>query len=122
MGDGNFKQRLLSNTALKQLKMDDHGIFYYKKKTILAIKLATTPKKKFQNAVRRVVNEIRFTKLFGHVKKTELEKIARNANHALFLNKTEQSQKVDIEMMLKLEIKETALSVLEKTEVRLLSI
>lgn len=31
MGDGNFKQRLLSNTALKQLKMDDHGIFYYKK-------------------------------------------------------------------------------------------
>ncbi|CAG5091340.1 Oidioi.mRNA.OKI2018_I69.PAR.g12984.t1.cds [Oikopleura dioica] len=101
MGDGNFKQRLLSNTALKQLKMDDQ---------------ATTPRKRFQNAVRRVVNEIRFTKLFGHVKKTELEKIARNANHALFLNRKEQSQKVDIEMMLKLEIKETALRVLEKTE------
>ena len=65
-----------------------------------------------------MVNEIRFTKLFGHVKKTELERIARNANHALLLNRKEQEQKVSIEMILKMEIKETALSVLEKTEVK----
>jgi len=99
MGDVNFKQRLLSNTALKKLEVED-----------------STPKKRFQNAIRRVVHEIRFTKLFGHVKKTELERIARNANHALLLNRKEQEQKVSIEMILKMEIKETALSVLEKTE------
>jgi hypothetical protein len=36
------------------------------------------------------------------------------------LNRKEQEQKVSIEMILKMEIKETALSVLEKTEVKFL--
>ena len=117
MGDANFKQRLLSNTALKKLEVEGNHL-----KHTLHINhfhLDSTPKKRFQKAIRRVVHEIRFTKLFGHVKKTELERIARNANHALLLNRKEQEQKVSIEMILKMEIKETALSVLEKTEVQL---
>lgn len=115
MGDANFKQRLLSNTALKKLEVEGNGqkqTYYYYHNFV-----DNTPKKRFQKAIRRVVHEIRFTKLFGHVKKTELERIARNANHALLLNRKEQEQKVSIEMILKMEIKETALSVLEKTEV-----